>query len=181
RPLRKPASGAASRLPGSGRAGRASLRAIRLHAAQVAGLRRAGHRREHALSPLAAPGKPGPAAERMARRRQAQQAFLQALRLGQDHPETVGGGVGEHEFILERNCLMTTNELLDRYVHAVGFWLPKKQKADIMAELTEDLRSQIEEKEAELGRKLALPEVECLLKMRGRPVLVANHYLPQQY
>ena len=76
---------------------------------------------------------------------------------------------------------MTTSELLDRYVHAVGFWLPKKQKADIMAELSEDMRSQIEEKEAEVGRKLALPEVECILKMRGRPVLVANHYLPQQY
>src|SRR5262249_56958866 len=84
-------------------------------------------------------------------------------------------------FRLERNCLMTTNELLDRYVHAVGFWLPRKQKADIIAELSEDLRSQIEEKEAELGRNLALPEVECILKMRGRPILVANHYLPQQY
>ena len=72
-------------------------------------------------------------------------------------------------------------ELLDRYLQAVGFWLPRKQKKDILAELSEDLRSQIEEKEAELGRKLTECDLEALLKQRGRPVLVANHYLPQQY
>src|SRR5215467_9350422 len=72
-------------------------------------------------------------------------------------------------------------ELLDRYLHAVGFWLPRKQKQDILAELSEDLRSQIEEKETELGRKLTECDLEALLKQRGRPVLVANHYLPQQY
>src|SRR5215813_5090171 len=136
-------------MPGPGGAGGAAYRAVWLHAAQVARHRRADHRREHAVSALAAPGEPGIAGERVARGRQAQQALLQAFRLRQDHPQTIGGGVGEHEFIVERNCLMTTSELLDRYVHAVGFWLPKKQKADIMAELSEDLRSQIEEKEAE--------------------------------
>jgi len=76
---------------------------------------------------------------------------------------------------------MTTMELVDRYLQAVGFWLPKKQKDDIIKELSEDLHSQIEEKEAELGRKLNESEVEAILKQRGRPVLVANHYLPQQY
>ncbi|HEY6248545.1 MAG TPA: hypothetical protein VI685_01215 [Candidatus Angelobacter sp.] len=72
-------------------------------------------------------------------------------------------------------------ELIDRYLQAVGFWLPRKQREDILAELSEDLHSQVEEQEAKLGRKLAQPEIECLLKMRGRPVLVANRYLPQQY
>ena len=72
-------------------------------------------------------------------------------------------------------------ELIDRYLQAVGFWLPRKQKEDILAELAEDLRSQVEEKEAELGRKLNEAEVEAVLKQRGRPVLVANRYLPQQY
>ncbi|HEY6970305.1 MAG TPA: hypothetical protein VJA94_13945 [Candidatus Angelobacter sp.] len=76
---------------------------------------------------------------------------------------------------------MTTTELIDRYLQAVGFWLPRKQKDDIIKELSEDLHSQIEEKEASLGRKLSVDEVELLLKQRGRPVLVANHYLPQQY
>jgi hypothetical protein len=30
-------------------------------------------------------------------------------------------------------------ELLERYLQAVKFWLPKKQKQDIIAELSEDI------------------------------------------
>ena len=71
-------------------------------------------------------------------------------------------------------------ELLDRYLQAVKFWLPNKQKQDIIAELAEDLRSQIEDREAELGRKLNESEIAALLKQRGRPVLVANRFLPQE-
>src|SRR5947209_1913365 len=71
-------------------------------------------------------------------------------------------------------------ELLDRYLQAVKFWLPKAQKQDIIAELSEDIRSQIEEKEAELG-KLNAAEVAGILKQLGRPVIVANRYSPQQY
>jgi hypothetical protein len=71
-------------------------------------------------------------------------------------------------------------ELIDRYLQAVKFWLPKNQKQDIIAELAEDLRSQIEDREAELGRKLNESEVADLLKQRGRPVLVANRFLPQE-
>ena len=71
-------------------------------------------------------------------------------------------------------------ELIDRYLQAVKFWLPKNQKQDILAELSEDLRSQIEDREAELGRKLNESEVADLLKRRGRPVLVANQFRPQQ-
>jgi len=72
-------------------------------------------------------------------------------------------------------------ELLDRYFQAVRFWLPKTQKQDIIAELSEDICSQIEEKETELGRKLKEGEVEAILKRLGRPVLVAGRYSPQQY
>lgn len=72
-------------------------------------------------------------------------------------------------------------DLLERYLQAVKFWLPKKQKDDIIAELSEDIRSQIEEKESEYGRNLNDAEVESILKQSGRPVLVANRYLPQQY
>lgn len=72
-------------------------------------------------------------------------------------------------------------ELIDRYLQAVKFWLPKQQKQDIIAELSEDIYAQVEEQEAALGRKLNEAEVEVLLKQRGRPVLVANSYLPQQY
>jgi hypothetical protein len=72
-------------------------------------------------------------------------------------------------------------ELLDRYLHAIEFWLPRRQKQDIIAELSEDLRSQIEEKEAELGRKLQSEEVEAILKRCGSPLAVALRYQPQQY
>src|SRR5271154_7204593 len=72
-------------------------------------------------------------------------------------------------------------ELLDRYLHAIEFWLPKRQKYDIIAELSEDLRAQIEEKEAELGRELNDAEVEAILKRCGPPLVVASRYLPQQY
>jgi len=72
-------------------------------------------------------------------------------------------------------------ELIERYLQAVRFWLPKEQKQDIIAELSEDIRSQVEEKESALGRTLTENEVEMILKERGRPVLVANRYQPQQF
>lgn len=72
-------------------------------------------------------------------------------------------------------------DLLERYLQAVQFWLPKKQKQDIIAELSEDLRSQIEEKETELGRKLQEEELEAILKRCGPPLVVASHYRPEQY
>ena len=72
-------------------------------------------------------------------------------------------------------------ELLDRYLQAIEFWLPKRQRQDIIAELSEDLRSQIEEEETELGRKLEDAEVEAILKRCGSPLAVASRYRPQQY
>jgi len=72
-------------------------------------------------------------------------------------------------------------ELIERYLQAVKFWLPAEQKQDIITELSEDLYSQIEDKETELGRKLNEAEVETILRQCGRPVLVANRYLPRQY
>ncbi len=71
-------------------------------------------------------------------------------------------------------------ELVDRYLHAVKFWLPRNQKDDIIAELSEDLRSQVAEKEAELGYKLTDAEVEPILQRCGSPMAVAQRYLPQQ-
>jgi hypothetical protein len=71
-------------------------------------------------------------------------------------------------------------ELVDRYLHAVKFWLPRKQKDDIIAELSEDLRSQIEDMQTELGHKLTDAEIEPILKRCGSPMSVAGRYLPQQ-
>jgi len=69
-------------------------------------------------------------------------------------------------------------DLLNRYLQAVKFWLPSSQQDDIAAELSEDIRSQIEEREAALGRKLNDGDLEQILKQRGRPLLVAEKYMP---
>jgi hypothetical protein len=71
-------------------------------------------------------------------------------------------------------------EIIQRYLHAIEFWLPKSQKADIIAEISEDLHSQMEERQDQLGRPLNDAEVDALLKQRGNPLLVANRYFPQQ-
>lgn len=72
-------------------------------------------------------------------------------------------------------------QMLERYLQAIEFWLPKHQRQDIIAEIAEDLNSQIEDQQSALGRKLTEGELEALLKRRGRPVLVANHYRPQKF
>ena len=75
---------------------------------------------------------------------------------------------------------LPSGDLADRYLQAVGFWLPRDQKQDILAEISEDLRSQLEDREAELGRSLTESEVAEILKQRGRPLLVAAQFLPQR-
>ena len=73
----------------------------------------------------------------------------------------------------------TKTDLLDRYLHAVKFWLPKAQQQDILAELGEDLHSQIEEREAALGHPLDEADLVAMLKHRGAPMRVASGYLPE--
>lgn len=73
-------------------------------------------------------------------------------------------------------------ELIDRYLQAVRFWLPKAQKQEeLITELGEDLRSQIEEKEAELGLPLDRNEVSEILKRCGAPMLVAARLGPKRH
>ena len=72
-------------------------------------------------------------------------------------------------------------DMLDRYLQAVRWWLPATDKDDIVAELREDLRSQIDERESQVGRPLTDAEVGDILKRRGRPAVVAGRFLPQQY
>ncbi len=71
-------------------------------------------------------------------------------------------------------------ELLERYLQAVRFWLPKPQQDDIIEELRDDLHSQIEDKESSLGRALNEDEMVALLQQTGHPMLVAARYQPQQ-
>src|SRR5208282_5218416 len=72
-------------------------------------------------------------------------------------------------------------ELVERYLQAVKFWLPGEKQDDIIAELRDDIRSEIDEQEAALGHPLDKGELEALLKRRGPPVLVAERFLPQRH
>jgi len=74
-----------------------------------------------------------------------------------------------------------SQSLLDRYLHAVRFWLPKAQQQDIVNELSEDLHAQIEEQESALKRPLNESELEAILKRCGSPIIVASRYRPQKY
>jgi len=67
-------------------------------------------------------------------------------------------------------------QVLDRYLAAVARHLPGAQAADITAELRENLLSEIEEREAGLGRKLDAKELDALLIGFGHPLAVAARY-----
>jgi hypothetical protein len=67
-------------------------------------------------------------------------------------------------------------ELIDRYLKAVRSYLPAAQREDITKELSENIRSEIEDKTAELGRPLTEAEQEAILKKQGHPLLVAGRY-----
>ena len=72
-------------------------------------------------------------------------------------------------------------ELLDRYLEAVRRHLPWRRQDDIIAELRANLESQLEDKEAALGRKLTDAEMEAWLRQMGSPLQVAARYQPQQF
>ncbi len=72
-------------------------------------------------------------------------------------------------------------ELLDRYLGAVRRHLPWERQDDIIAELRVNLESQVEEKEAELGRPLTAAEAEAWLKEVGPPMHMAARYHAPRY
>jgi len=67
-------------------------------------------------------------------------------------------------------------DLVDRYLKAVEKALPEGQREDIIRELSEDIRSEMEDKAGELGRSLTEGEQQALLKQRGNPLLLAARY-----
>lgn len=69
---------------------------------------------------------------------------------------------------------MTT--LIERYLHAVKENLPRAQQDDVIAELSENLRAQIEDEEEARGRPLADAEQAAILKRFGNPMVVAARY-----
>lgn len=67
-------------------------------------------------------------------------------------------------------------ELLESYLKAVRRYLPRRQRDDIIAELSEELRSQMESRQAELRRPLRDEEQMAVLKQYGDPMVVARRY-----
>jgi len=68
--------------------------------------------------------------------------------------------------------------LLERYLQAVRWWLPPDAEPDLVDELADDLHSQIEEREGELGRALDEAEVAAILERCGHPMSVAGRLMP---
>jgi hypothetical protein len=71
-------------------------------------------------------------------------------------------------------------ELLERYLQAVRFFLPKHQQDDIVRELTENLVSEMEDREEACGRPLTEDEQVDILRRHGHPMLVAGRYQTRQ-
>ena len=72
-------------------------------------------------------------------------------------------------------------ELIDRYLQSVRLALPKDQQNDVIRELTDEILSQVEEKEHALGRPLTEDEQVAMLKQLGHPMMLAARYRKQQY
>ena len=72
-------------------------------------------------------------------------------------------------------------DLLDRYLAAVARGLPDRQRADIVAELRDELLTKVEIKEEAAGRPLEREELEAVLLEFGHPLIVAGRYRKVQH
>jgi len=73
------------------------------------------------------------------------------------------------------------SDLIDRYLAAIARELPEAQRADITAELRDELMSQLEGEEARRGRPLTEAELEAALREFGNPLVVAGRYRKTQH
>lgn len=67
-------------------------------------------------------------------------------------------------------------DVVDRYLENVRTYLPGGREDDLVAELGENIRAQIEDREEQLGRPLAEEERIGVLRAHGHPLLVAGRY-----
>ena len=71
--------------------------------------------------------------------------------------------------------------LIERYLQNVRLSLPAAGREDIVRELAEDIRTQVTDREEELGRPLTEDEQEAVLKHFGHPLALATRYGPQRH
>src|SRR5262245_47070800 len=74
----------------------------------------------------------------------------------------------------------TIMDMLDKYLQAVRFFLPRGTEDDIVRELSANLMAQIEDREEELGRPLTDDERADILRRHGHPLIVAGRYRSHQ-
>lgn len=73
------------------------------------------------------------------------------------------------------------SDLIDRYLAAIARELPAEQRADITAELRDELMSRVEADEDRLGRPMTVTELEAVLRDFGNPLVVAGRYRRTQH
>lgn len=72
-------------------------------------------------------------------------------------------------------------DIFDRYFQMLRLLLPKDQRDDIVRELSGEIRTQVADKEAELGRPMSVTEQVGLIRQYGHPLVIAARYRPQRY
>jgi hypothetical protein len=72
-------------------------------------------------------------------------------------------------------------DFFEGYFRTLGMLLPRGEREDILRELSEEIHSQVAEKEARLARPLNPDEKAAILGHYGHPLLTAARYMPQRY
>jgi hypothetical protein len=73
------------------------------------------------------------------------------------------------------------SDLIERYLAAISRELPAAQRADIIAELRDELMSRLEAEEDRLGRPMTTAELEAALRDFGNPLVVAGRFRRTQH
>ena len=71
--------------------------------------------------------------------------------------------------------------LLERYLQAVQFFIPRRQQNDVADEITAGLRAQMDDLEQAIGRTLTDDERANVVRRYGHPVVVAARYREREH
>ena len=67
-------------------------------------------------------------------------------------------------------------DVVERYLSTLRAYLPAGREDDLVAELGENIRAEVEDREDRLGRPLFEEEKVAILRAHGHPFLVAGRY-----
>jgi hypothetical protein len=71
-------------------------------------------------------------------------------------------------------------QIVDRYLQEVKRYLPAAQQDDILKELSANILSEMDDREAALGRPLSDDEQIAILQQQGSPMVVASRHRQEQ-